>query len=109
MFPAELNGSHHAQFLHSIKVVDCTASSDSGIFSLESVDLVVQAYQFIKQANNDIQDSEKEDGDVPQARITLLPSKELDGLWESYAVTSVYRKSFLAELESGFCSMSRFL
>jgi pachytene checkpoint protein 2 len=58
---------------------------------LENVELDVQAYQLrvptesqCPQQNQNVGEQEKNEIDGPQARIIPLPSKEFDGIWESY-------------------------
>lgn len=67
---------------------------ESGAYRLEDVELDVQAYQL--HGSESINDSPqptyadvngKRDEEGPQARIISLPSKELDGLWESYVIS----------------------
>ncbi|KGQ01115.1 cytochrome c1, heme protein, mitochondrial [Paracoccidioides lutzii Pb01] len=81
----------HAQYLDVIKVMECVGQQQgSGAYRLEDVELNVQAYQL---RGSDVADDNsqqtyatangKSDEDGPQARIISLPSKELDGVWES--------------------------
>lgn len=81
----------HAHALDSVKVTECTGGElESGAYRLENVELDVQAYQLRGQNepenSSQTQQSESimdsgEDG--PRARTIALPSKELDGIWES--------------------------
>jgi hypothetical protein len=78
----------YAQALESIKVAECTPEEvESGAYHLENVELDVQAYQLrvpTEPQNQNVVEQEKNDFDGPQARIIPLPSKEFDGIWESY-------------------------
>ncbi|KGM91543.1 cytochrome c1, heme protein, mitochondrial [Paracoccidioides brasiliensis Pb18] len=80
-----------AHYLDVIKVMECVGQQqESGAYRLEEVELNVQAYQL---RGSDVADDNsqqtyaaangKSDEDGPQARIISLPSKELDGMWES--------------------------
>lgn len=79
-----------------VKVMECAGpQQESGAYRLEDVELDVQAYQL--RGSEIIDDSSqqayaaangKSDDEGPQARIISLPSKELDGVWESYVVSS---------------------
>ncbi|EDN06744.1 predicted protein [Histoplasma mississippiense (nom. inval.)] len=81
----------YCQYLDVIKVMECAGpQQESGAYRLEDVELDVQAYQL--HGSESINDSPqptyadvngKRDEEGPQARIISLPSKELDGLWES--------------------------
>lgn len=48
-------------------------------YRLNEVNLDVQAYQL----QNELFIPEKNEDDAPQAHIVALPSKVLDGIWES--------------------------
>ncbi|EEH06411.1 cytochrome c1 [Histoplasma capsulatum G186AR] len=81
----------YCQYLDVVKVMECAGpQQESGAYRLEDVELDVQAYQL--HGSESINDSPqptyadvngKRDEEGPQARIISLPSKELDGLWES--------------------------
>ncbi|PGH10628.1 hypothetical protein AJ79_05342 [Helicocarpus griseus UAMH5409] len=80
----------HSQYLDVVKVMECAGQQqESGAYRLEDVDLDVQAYQL--RGGSDMDDSSqqafvangKTDEEAPQARVITLPSKELDGVWES--------------------------
>lgn len=81
----------HAQAIDSIVVTECSGDSDSTAYRLQNVELDVQAYQLRVQSEQDgfhlSQHGDEpvdmgEDGST--AKVLTLPSKELDGLWESY-------------------------
>ena len=82
----------YAQALDSIRVTECTGGElDSGAYRLQQVELDVQAYQlrpqFEHESSQQAQHSEElteSNEDAPKAKTLALPSKELDGLWESY-------------------------
>lgn len=82
----------YAQALDSIRVTECTGGElESGAYRLQQVELDVQAYQlrpqFEHESSQQAQHSEElteNNEDVPKAKTLALPSKELDGLWESY-------------------------
>ncbi|OOF95871.1 hypothetical protein ASPCADRAFT_168612 [Aspergillus carbonarius ITEM 5010] len=80
----------HAQSLDSILVAECSGGNlDSGAYRLQQVQLDVQAYQLRTQSeqqssqNTQTFDEQEVGDDVPRARTLTLPSKDLDGLWES--------------------------
>ncbi|KAK2754226.1 hypothetical protein FQN54_007105 [Arachnomyces sp. PD_36] len=86
------DGLNHscAQFLQSIRVIECTGPHveiESGAYRLDNVEMDVQAYQLrdVEMGSSQAMDTslEKWDDDTPQARTILLPNKELDGIWES--------------------------
>lgn len=69
--------------------MECSGDSqvESGAYRLADVELDVQAYQLkLHEVDGQQQDNvgEKLDEESPQARILALPSRELDGIWESY-------------------------
>lgn len=82
----------YAQALDSIRVTECTGGElESGAYRLQQVELDVQAYQLRPQLEHEssqqAQHSEElteSNEDAPKAKTLALPSKELDGLWESY-------------------------
>ena len=83
----------HAHFLDSVKVIECTDQQlESGVYRLVDVDLDVQAYQLrlpeLESSQQADHSNERNHEDTPQARIVPLPNKELDGVWESYALHS---------------------
>ncbi|KAL2380749.1 hypothetical protein RJZ90_004416 [Blastomyces dermatitidis] len=79
------------QFLDVVKVMECAGpQQESGAYRLEDVELDVQAYQLRGCESMDDSSQQayatangKSDEDGPQARMISLPSKELDGVWES--------------------------
>lgn len=81
----------HAQALDSIIVTECSGENiGSDVYRLRNVELDVQAYQLRGQPEQDgfqqsqhAEESADNNEDVPKARVLTLPSKELDGLWES--------------------------
>lgn len=79
----------HAPDLTSVRVIECTGlEPGSGVYHLNEVELDVQAYQlraFDGDNNQQADGSNEKSEELPQARIIHLPSKELDGVWESYA------------------------
>ena len=87
----------HVQFLDSVKVMECTGPEfGRGPYRLDDVDLDVQAYQLRYHDPESSQQTdnanEKLGEDLPQASIIALPNKELDGVWESYALLSRLRE-----------------
>ncbi|KAB8212494.1 cytochrome C1 family-domain-containing protein [Aspergillus parasiticus] len=81
----------HAQVIDSVVVTECSGEDmESGAYRLQQVELDVQAYQlraaFEQESSQQTQpleesmDSKDEDS---KARVLNLPSRELDGLWES--------------------------
>ncbi|KAA8643659.1 putative pachytene checkpoint component Pch2 [Aspergillus tanneri] len=81
----------HAQYIDSILVTECTGGEvESGAYRLQHVELDVQAYQLHtpfeqESSQNTLHSEEAPDSseDTPRAQVMTLPSKELDGLWES--------------------------
>ncbi|OAX82914.1 hypothetical protein ACJ72_02739 [Emergomyces africanus] len=81
----------HCQYLDMVKVMECAGpQQESRAYRLEEVELDVQAYQLHGSENMDDSSqqayavsNEKTDEEGPQARVISLPSKELDGVWES--------------------------
>ncbi|KAF9884643.1 hypothetical protein FE257_001396 [Aspergillus nanangensis] len=75
----------------SITVTECTGGErESGVYRLLQVELDVQAYQLREgldqensQPTQQLEDSTEMGEDPTKGRVLLLPSKELDGLWES--------------------------
>ncbi|KAE8405723.1 ATPase family associated with various cellular activities-domain-containing protein [Aspergillus pseudonomiae] len=81
----------HAQAIDSVVVTECSGEDmETGAYRLQQVELDVQAYQLrapLEQEGSqhtlpleESMDSKDED---PKARVLSLPSRELDGLWES--------------------------
>ncbi|EAW08510.1 putative pachytene checkpoint component Pch2 [Aspergillus clavatus NRRL 1] len=81
----------YAQALDSITVTECTGGDvESGAYRLRNVELDVQAYQLRTQLDNEgsqhtqqVEDATELDDDQGKVRVLVLPSRELDGLWES--------------------------
>ncbi|GIJ84753.1 hypothetical protein Asppvi_003604 [Aspergillus pseudoviridinutans] len=80
----------HAQALESILVTECTGGDlESGAYHLQNVELDVQAYQLRiqldQERNQHILQEELADNveDSGKTKVFILPSTELDGLWES--------------------------
>ncbi|RMJ28650.1 hypothetical protein PHISP_00507 [Aspergillus sp. HF37] len=80
----------HAQALDSIVVTECSGEHfDSGAYRLQNVELDVQAYQLRVPVEDGFQPSQHTEEsadageDASKAKVVTLPSKELDGLWES--------------------------
>ncbi|OJJ39879.1 hypothetical protein ASPWEDRAFT_129614 [Aspergillus wentii DTO 134E9] len=85
-----LKGSH-AQALDSIVVTECSGGNfESGAYRVQQVELDVQAYQLriqfepdSSQQTQQLEEPADNEEDGTKARVLALPSKELDGLWES--------------------------
>ncbi|KAK2779198.1 hypothetical protein FQN53_001521 [Emmonsiellopsis sp. PD_33] len=94
----DFNDSHsHSQYLDLVKVIECAGQQqESGAYRLEDVDLDVQAYQLRGSDGDDSQPAESTNGrsdeERGQARIVCLPSKELDGVWESRMLMFSWKK-----------------
>ncbi|PKX89779.1 putative pachytene checkpoint component Pch2 [Aspergillus novofumigatus IBT 16806] len=81
----------HAQALESILVTECTDGDlESGAYRLQNVQLDLQAYQLRTQldqerSQHNLHEDELEDNvdDSGNTKVLILPSTELDGLWES--------------------------
>ncbi|EYE93709.1 uncharacterized protein EURHEDRAFT_379053 [Aspergillus ruber CBS 135680] len=81
----------YAQVLDSILVTECSGGEiESGAYRLQHVELDVQAYQLRPQFEHEnaqqtqqLEESADANDDAPKTKILALPSKELDGLWES--------------------------
>ncbi|KAF7178446.1 hypothetical protein CNMCM7691_007142 [Aspergillus felis] len=81
----------HAQALESILVTECTGGDlESGAYRLQNVELDVQAYQLRIQLDQErnqhiLHEEELADNveDSGNTKVLILPSTELDGLWES--------------------------
>lgn len=74
--------------LDSIIVTECSGDNlGSEVYRLQNVELDVQAYQLRGQPEPESfqQSQELADNgdDAARAKVLTLPSKELDGLWES--------------------------
>ncbi|KAI1906929.1 cytochrome c1 [Ophidiomyces ophidiicola] len=81
------NGEY-AQYLETVRVVECTGTqTESGTYLVCEVSLDVQAYQLHQPGLNVLSQEQdhtgETDDDEPHIRILPLPSKELDGIWES--------------------------
>jgi ubiquinol-cytochrome c reductase cytochrome c1 subunit len=76
----------HSRYLDSVKVIECTSSQTLyGPYRLAEVALDVQAYQLRQsEIEGSQQQTDNAEQDSPQAKVVLLPSKDLDGIWESY-------------------------
>jgi hypothetical protein len=82
----------HAQALASILVTECTGGDvEYGAYRLQNVQLDVQAYQLRTQLDQErnqhnLHEDELVDNveDSGKTKVLILPSTELDGLWESY-------------------------
>lgn len=87
--------------MDSILVTECSGGEvESGAYRLQQVELDVQAYQLRPQFEHDssqptqhLEESADANDDTPKARILALPSKELDGLWESYGFLYVWTRA----------------
>lgn len=83
----------HCAVIDTIQVVDHSGPvsifgdvTSQGVFDLKDVQLDVQAYEL---RDNDAEmltaeQQNEEEEELPQARVTLLPNKTLDGLWDAY-------------------------
>jgi len=76
--------------IESINVVDYSGlATDNDIYRIEDLHLDVQAYELRRGDEEDAAGGrmdEEVQGDIepfPRARITRLPSKTIDGLWDS--------------------------
>lgn len=84
----------HAQALESILITECTGGDlESGAYRLQNVQLDVQAYQLRthldqERSHHILHDEELVDNveDLGTTKVLILPSTELDGLWESYVI-----------------------
>ncbi len=84
------DGLAHRNFIDSINVVDYSGvTTEAPFFPLKDVELDVQAYEMHENRGSHgakpkerPEDSDDEDGTL-QARVTCLPSKALDGVWDS--------------------------
>jgi hypothetical protein len=82
----------HAQAIDTVIVTECCGGDfESGAYRLHQVELDVQAYQLrtpfeqeTSQHTQLLEDSMDNRDDDSKAKIWILPSRELDGLWESY-------------------------
>jgi ubiquinol-cytochrome c reductase cytochrome c1 subunit len=76
----------YSRYLDSVKVIECSSSqAPCGPYRLADVALDVQAYQLRpSEAEGSQQQADRLEEDSPQARVVPLPSKDLDGIWESY-------------------------
>lgn len=78
--------------MDSILVTECSGGEiESGAYRLQHVELDVQAYQLRPQFEHEsaqqtqqLEEPADANDDAPKAKTLALPSKELDGLWESY-------------------------
>ncbi|GFF35563.1 hypothetical protein IFM58399_04260 [Aspergillus lentulus] len=81
----------HARALELILVTECTGGDlESGAYRLQTVELDVQAYQLRTQLDQErnqhtLHEEEIVDNveDSGKTKVLILPSTELDGLWES--------------------------
>ena len=82
----------HAQAIDSVVVTECSGEDkETGAYRLQQVELDVQAYQLrapLEQEGSQhtlpLEESMGSKDEDPKARVLSLPSRELDGLWESY-------------------------
>lgn len=85
-----------AHLVESIKIVDITGSLTNEVsFKVADVKLSVQAYRLygrdnLKQSRKSThrkgeEEKSEDEPTLSQATTTILPSKDLDGLWDSYA------------------------
>lgn len=80
----------HAYLIESINVVDFSGTeSETSFHRLQDVQLDVQAYELHESEEDSLprtrsihHEGEDEDA-IPQVRVTALPSKSLNGVWES--------------------------
>ncbi|KAE8356648.1 cytochrome C1 family-domain-containing protein [Aspergillus coremiiformis] len=81
----------HAKAIDSVIVTECPGGDlESGAYRLQQVELDVQAYQLrapfeqeSSQQTQNLEESMDNKDDDSRARVLSLPSRELDGLWES--------------------------
>lgn len=82
----------YAQALESVLVTECTGGDlESGAYRLQNVQLDVQAYQLRTQLDQERNQHTLHEEEIVEnvedsgkTRVLILPSTELDGLWESY-------------------------
>ena len=80
----------HAYLIESINVVDISGTeSETSFHRLQDVQLDVQAYELHESEEDSLprtrsihHEGEDEDA-IPQVRVTALPGKSLNGVWES--------------------------
>ncbi|KAF7118558.1 hypothetical protein CNMCM5793_008088 [Aspergillus hiratsukae] len=81
----------YAQALESVLVTECTGGDlESGAYRLQNVQLDVQAYQLRTQLDQERNQHTLHEEEIVEnvedsgkTRVLILPSTELDGLWES--------------------------
>lgn len=95
-------GLHSSNDLDFVSVADITSSVDVGtIVSIQQVNIIVNVFHLLHgqqdlgrpigspKRGTEVDSIEREPEDeMPQAKVILLPSKELRGVWNSYAITS---------------------
>ncbi|KAF2454778.1 P-loop containing nucleoside triphosphate hydrolase protein [Lineolata rhizophorae] len=83
----------HGDVIESIRVVDSSSAldSDASIHRLDETHLAVQAYELHdaeddpapRPAKPSVGEENEDEEESPQLRITRLPSKSLNGLWDA--------------------------
>lgn len=93
----------HSALIDTIQVVDHSGpvsifgTGTRDIYDLKDVLLDVQAYEL---RDNDTEmlaaeQQNEEEEESPQARVTLLPNKGLDGLWDAYVNADFMKTNLL--------------
>lgn len=96
-------GLHSSNDLDFISVADIAASVDvPTMVSVQQVNMIVNVFHLLHIQQDlgrpteplpraiDIESIDREPEDeMPQAKVIFLPSKELRGVWNSYAITSL--------------------
>ena len=96
-------GLHSGNDLDYISIADITSSGDIGTMVLiQQLNIVVNVFHLLQaqkdlgepteflQRGTELDSTEREPEDeVPQAKLVFLPSKELRGVWSSYAISSL--------------------
>lgn len=95
-------GMHSSNDLDFISIADVTSSADNEtMISIPGVNIVVNVFHLLQSEQDldlpteilqkgveaDSTGREAED-EMPQAKVIFLPSKELQGVWNSYAITA---------------------
>lgn len=96
-------GMHSSNDLEFVSIADITSSTDIGtMVSIQQANIVVNVFHLLQsqkvvgqpieflQNGIEVESIGREPEDeVPQAKVIFLPSKELQGVWNSYAITSL--------------------
>ena len=94
-------GMHNSNDLEFISIADITSDIDVGTMTtIQEANIIVNVFHLLQsqkelarpedslKKGSEVEHGGKDsDDEVPQGKVILLPSKDLHGVWNSYAIT----------------------